>query len=137
MGRGSKCLTKTTRREFLKRAAAGAAATVATAVVAVPGEDAPTKTVDEEVSSIKASVTKRVCAICGKKEGEDGFREMVALINPFRPEKAELVWVCRHGHFDATIIDAFTGMPVMMTGPDKRPPTLVVFNKDWRRKNRV
>jgi hypothetical protein len=158
--------TKTTRREFLKQAA-GAAAAVATAVVPVSGPGwtcpycgtvnpagvnrcgegtiygcgAPRPTGDAEgVSSVKASVSRRVCKICGRSKDEDPLLDLVALINPFLPsaaEKAELVWVCRHGHFDCTVIDAFTGMPVQMTGPDKRPPTLVVFNEDWRRKNRI
>jgi hypothetical protein len=134
--------TKTTRREFLKQAAAGAAAAVAATVVPVSGdENTPIKAEGNEgVSGIKASVSKRVCKICGKSKDEDPLLDLVALINPFSPasgKMAELVWVCRHGHFNATIIDAFTGMPVQMTGPDNRPPTLVVFNEDWRRKNKV
>ena len=130
--------TKIKRREFLKRAAAGAAATVATAVVPSGDKITPIEAESGEgVSGIKASITKRVCTICGKSAEDDPLLNLVALINPFNAEKAELVWVCRHGHFDATIIDAFTGMPVQMTGPDNRPPTLVVFNTDWKRKNRI
>jgi len=129
--------TKTTRREFLKQAAAGAAAAVATTVVPVSGDEStPIKAEsNEDVSEIKATITKRICAICGKSPKDDPWLDLVALINPFVPEKAELVWVCRHGHFNATIIDAFTGMPVTMTGPDNRPPTLVVFHEDWKTKN--
>jgi hypothetical protein len=131
--------TKTTRREFLKQAAAGAAAAVATTVVPVSGDEStPIKAkTNEGVSEIRATITRRVCKICGKSKDEDLLLDLVALINPFVPEKAELVWVCRHGHFNATIIDAFTGMPVTMTGPDNRPPTLVVFHEDWRRKNQL
>lgn len=55
-----------------------------------------------------------VCILCGKSSIES---ELIYLINP--NDERDIRCICRHGHYDAILLDPFTGLPTILTGPEK------------------
>jgi hypothetical protein len=60
---------------------------------------------------------KRACFLCGKHESS--LVQLVPIADPRQTEEAEIVWICRQGHFDATVTNALTGLPVELTGSEQ------------------
>ena len=54
---------------------------------------------------------RMVCAVCGNQKWAE------AQLTPVLTKPGEVVWVCRHGHFQGESLDPYTGMVWHMTGP--------------------
>jgi len=52
-----------------------------------------------------------VCAVCGNQNWAE------AQLTPVATRPGDIVWVCRHGHFQGENVDPYTGMVWHMTGP--------------------